>query len=374
MRRRRFLSGAAGCGMLAGCLGLRVGSRDDAPPTAPGSVAGTDLPVPVGETRQALPKDAIPAIVDPAFAADWSGVDAPTDVERPLLPDESPVVGVVRDGEARAYPLRILDWHEVVNDHFGGPLLVTYCPLCGSAVVAERTVTGRESTFGVSGKLWRDNLVLYDDLTGSLWGQIVAMAIRGPLTGEQLIVLPSQFTTWGTWRSDHPDGRVLLPPPASNTVRGPDATFDYFQAKYGYEDEPGVAGWVTDAGDRPGSLHAKELVLGINHDGAARAYPFAAVRASGVINDRVGDLPVVVTVAPGETLTAYVRDVDGVVPEFAPAGDTYLRGAGTRWNRTTGEAVAAGHRGERLVRANDRPPMFWRGWKNFHPDTSVYGT
>lgn len=373
MRRRRFLVAAAGSGGLAGCLGLRIGSRGEEPAADPGQVADTDLPVPVGAMRQALPKDAIPAIVDPAFAPDWSGVAAPPDVERPLLPDDTPVIGVVRDGEARAYPLRILDWHEVVNDRLGEPLLVTYCPLCGSAVVAKRTLTGRETMFGVSGKLWRENLVLYDRMTGSLWGQIVATAIHGPLTGKRLEVLASRFTTWGTWRSKHPDGRVLLPPPASNTVRGPDATFDYFHPKYGYEDEPGVAGWVTDPGAGSDSLHAKELVIGIEHGGVARAYPYAAVREGDVINDRVGGLPVVVTVTLGATLAAYGRTVAGRVLELAPAGDRFLRGAGTRWRRTTGEAVGGGRGETDLERANDRPPMFWTGWKNFQPETGVYG-
>jgi len=186
-----------------------------------GQVGGVDLPVPSEELCAPLSKDIIPAIVDPVFADDWSELDAPTGVDRPLLPDDAPVIGVSRAGEARAYPLRILDWHEVVNDTFGAPLLMTYCVRCGSAIVAERFADGSETVFGVSGRLWRDDLVLYDERTESLWSQLLAAAIRGPLTGDRLTLVASSLTTWGAWRRRHPDTQVLLPPPHSNTVRGP---------------------------------------------------------------------------------------------------------------------------------------------------------
>lgn len=370
---------------LAGCTsggdrGDSASGRTRTPSSAPevvATVGGVDLPVPAGELRVALPKDRIPAIVEPEFASDWSGLEAPADAERPLLPDDAPVIGVTRSGSARAYPLRILDWHEVVNDAFGGPLLVTYCVLCGSGVVAERLAGGAETVFGVSGRLWREDLVLYDERTDSLWSQLLATAIRGPLTGERLSLVPSSLTTWGEWRRTHPDTRVLLPPPRSNTVRGPEATFDYFDPKYSYGDQRQIVGY-----DSEGELADRTLVLGVEHGGVARAYPFGAVREAGVVNDRVGGLPVVVTVTPGNSMAAYRRRVQGDVLRFEPvdadAGaddtdDRYMRAGDSRWERATGRATDGPYAGVRLDRATDQPPMFWVGWSNFHPDTDVYG-
>lgn len=395
MRRRRFL-GAVGVGIggsLGGCasVGYRgdsAATRSGTPSATPETVAtvgGVDLPVPSSELRAALPRDSIPAIVEPEFASDWSGLEAPPDVGRPLLPEDAPVIGVSRAGRARAYPLRILDWHEVVNDTFGGPLLVTYCVLCGSGVVAERLAGETETTFGVSGRLWRKDLVLYDERTESLWSQLLAAAIRGPLTGERLSLVPSSLTTWGEWRRQHPDGRVLLPPPRSNTVRGREATFDYFDPKYDYGDQRQIVGY-----DSEGELADRTLVLGVEHGGVARAYPFGAVREAGVVNDRVGGLPVVVTVTPGNSMAAYSRRVEGDVLRFEPgddadaagAGDTddadatvgrHMRAGGSRWERATGRATDGPYADTRLDRATDQPPMFWVGWSNFHPDTDVYG-
>lgn len=374
MRRRHFLRAvvAGATGGLAGCgESLQSGTPTATSTPTPGPVAtvgDVELPVPAEELQVGVSKDQIPAIVDPVFAADWSGVDAPAEVDRPLLPDDAPVIGVARGGDARAYPLRILNWHEVVNDSLGGPLLVTYCVLCGSGVVAEREAAGEETLFGVSGRLWRDDLVLYDRATASLWSQLLAAAIRGPLTGERLSLVPSTLTTWGEWRQRHADAAVLLPPPQSNTVRGRDATYNYFDSKYGYGDQRQLIGY-----DSQGELGRRTLVLGIEHDDTARAYPFDAVREAGVVNDRVGDLPVVVTVTAENSMAAYVRRAGNDVLRFRPAGERYVEAGGSRWERGTGRAVDGSHEGTRLPRANDSPPMFWNGWSNFHPDTDVYG-
>ncbi len=398
MRRRRLLHALA-AGLAAGgagCLGGRgdgsPGGRDDGattsttttasrsadspaspppdastPSPAVTTVDGTELPVPTTELRDALPRDYIPAIVDPAFGADWSGLDA--DGRDPTLPDDTPVLGVERDGRARAYPLRILDHHEVVNDDFGGPIAVTYCVLCGSGVVFERRVAGESTTFGVSGKLWRSDLVLYDRRTDSLWSQLAATAIRGPRTGDRLEVLPSSLTTYGEWRRAHTDTRVLLPPPQSGAVDTYARSFDYFSPKYGYGDESQLVG--LDSHD--GGIHPKTLVVGVESDGTARAYPFHVVSREDVINDRVGELPVVVAASPDGTPVAYDRRVAGEPLRFAADGDGHLAAGDSRWERATGRAVAGPHDGTELARANDNPAMFWTGWSEFNPDTGVYG-
>jgi len=386
MRRRRLLR-ALTAGVLAGTAGCLGGSGDatdrteatpspsqtpTATPTATparsdATVAGTDLPVPRSELRQPLPRDYIPAIVDPAFGPDWRGLDAGD--RAPTLPGDAPVLGVERDGRARAYPLRVLNHHEVVNDTFAGPIAVTYCVLCGSGVVFERRVTGEPTRFGVSGKLWRSDLVMYDALTDSLWSQLAATAIRGARTGDRLEVLPSTLTTWDEWRATHPDTRVLLPPPRSGTMGEYDRSFDYFEPKYGYGDESQLVG--RDSHD--GALHPKTMVVGVDSGGVARAYPFPVVTGTGVINDRVGDLPVVVAVAPDDTLVAYDRRVGGEALQFEGAGDTHIAAGGSRWLRATGRAVDGPHEGRQLGRANDNPPMFWTGWSKFFPGTEVYG-
>jgi len=368
VRRRQLLrlTGVGALGGLAGCSAGYAGTPEREPTAAGG---GPELPVPGDEIRTAVAKDHIAAITDPVFADDWSDLDIPDDAELPSLVDETAVIGVEREGRARAYPLAVLDWHEVVNDEFGGPLLVTYCPLCGSAVVAERTVAGSATLFGVSGKLYRGDLVMYDAATESLWSQLLATAIRGPRTGDRLSLLPSRLTSWRSWREAHPDTEVLLPPPHSNTVRGRDATAPYFDSKYNYEEQSQLIGYDSEHGD----LTPRTLVVGISHDGVSRAYPYPTIRDEGVVNDRVGGLPVVVTITPDGGLAAYDRRIGGAVRTFAVSGAGHLRAAGTRFERTTGEAVAGPLAGKTLRPATDVPPLFWTGWESFHPETEVYG-
>lgn len=380
MNRRAYLALALGTtvGSVAGCTGRSERRRRQSatsngapePTSQPIRAGDVTLPVARSELYPALPRDYIPAIWNPTFAADWNGLSLPADSdgETTRLPDDAAVVGVERGGEARAYPLRVLEWHEVVNDTFDGPLLVTYCVQCGSAVVAERVVRGTPTQFGVSGLLWRADLVLYDRATDSLWSQLLARAINGPATGDRLVVLPSSLTTWGVWRAEFPETTVLLPPPHSDTVgEYSDVRFDYFAPRYSYDDT------VLIGYERNGpEIHPQELVVGIEHGGVARAYTFRALARDDVVVDSVGGRPVVVARAPGETLVTYDRRVDEVPLQFEPAGDEFLRGGGSRWRRTTGVAVDGPHAGSRLRRANALPPMFWLGWSTFNPETTVY--
>jgi hypothetical protein len=376
MNRRRYLgaAGVLGAGVLAGCAGFTGGTggtdggggaSPSSSPRSPSPTSGADgLPVPQSELRRGAPKDAIPAITDPTFAGDWRDLQW-------SLADEDQVVGVARDGEARAYPLSLLNWHEVVNDTFDGPLLVTYCPLCGSAVTAVRTVNGEETIFGVSGLLYKNDLVMYDELTDSLWSQILATAIQGEQTGATLELVPSSLTTWGAWRAEHPDTVVLLPPPDSNTVSGRDVRRDYGRNPYaGYEDSRriGIGGSSFDD-DR---LHPKAIVVGVAHDDVARAYPLEVVAAAGVVNDTVGGLPVVVTVGPDDTLVAWDRTVDGEPLEFTAERATTMTAGGSTWNRLRGQALDGPHEGTHLAPATNRSPMFFFAWLDFNPETDVY--
>lgn len=384
MERRRLLQVLTGAAAgLAGCASAgrpSTGTASTSPTSTPpaGSVANVDLPVPAEQLEQSVRRDGIPAITEPAFGPDWSDFELSTRDQfgnektiRPRLEDDDRVIGVERDGAARAYPLRLLNWHEIVNDAFDGPLLVTYCPLCRSGLTAVRRVRGEPTVFGVSGQLWRSNLVMYDRLSDSRWAQVAATAIRGPMTGHTLELVPSTITTWGTWREQHPDTPVLLPPPKSNTVVGRDASRDYTYDPYGgyaTTDQVGVGSTFDD--DR---LHPKTLVIGVTAGESAKAYPLPRIGAAGVVNDTVGDRPVVVAGAPGDTLVAYDRTVDGEVLTFEAADDERLRAGGSRWRRSTGRAVDGPHEGSELTAANRLPALFWFAWLDFHPETTLYG-
>lgn len=253
--RRRSLLAALAAAPTAGCTGVGRqagdagrtggGTTDDAP-----SLAETGYPPSICETE---PKSdpGIYAIDDPAVGDDWSGLN-PDDRygSEGSLVDDRTVIGVEYEGRVRAYPLSIVWHHEIVNDHLGGPILVTYCPICRSGMVSERRIGGAVPTFEVTGELWRppgeytgvseaqnrtfgvdetegertdvhdaENLVLVDDTTGSYWSQLLGQAICGPEKGMRLTTFPGSVATWGEWRAEHPDTDVLLPPPYSGTVQ-----------------------------------------------------------------------------------------------------------------------------------------------------------
>ncbi|WP_442905089.1 DUF3179 domain-containing protein [Haladaptatus sp. ZSTT2] len=374
MNRRRYLTIAtASLVGLAGCT-----SGDSGSPTQPTQTPeGFTLPVPEAELNRGAPKDAIPAIVDPAFGADWEDVELPVRsrlvgdyTARPRLSPDDRVIGVERNGKARAYPLKILNWHEIVNDEFDGPLLVTYCPLCGSGLTAERTVDGDVTTFGVSGLLWNADLVMYDEKTDSLWSQLLATAISGERTGEALTLTPSSLTTWGAWQASHPETVVLLPPPFSGTVVG-ETSRDYTRnpyASYGDSDQIGI-GFTEFEDDR---LHPKTLVIGITDGTTARAYPFAELDGAHVVNDTVGSRPVVVAALTDGSLVAYDRTIGEDVLTFAPGEPDEMTGGGSRWQLATGVAIDGPHVGTHLARANDVSPLFWFAWATFNPETDIY--
>jgi hypothetical protein len=375
MNRRRFLAALGVTPALAGCLGSSPPAADDDAVVSDGGSEESssqrsgpfDLPIPEDELRRGAPKDAIPAITAPVFSDDWSGFDE-VDVD---LEDSFEVVGVELDGIARAYPLAILNWHEIVNDTFDGrPVVVTYCPLCGSAVVGDRLVRGEPTYFGVSGLLWMSDLVMYDDRTDSLWSQVLATAIRGELTGDTLSLLPATLTTWGEWKTAHPDTEVLAPPPVSGTIRGRQTRRYDVNPYTSYQSSSAIGIGFNDEVDE--RLHPKTSVIGVTAGGVARAYPFDTVSSAEVVNDHVADLPVVVAATTDGTLVAYVRRIDGMTVEFERDGEVLVAG-GSRWDIVTGRALDGPHEGTVLTRANDRSPMFWFAWADFNPGTEIFG-
>lgn len=226
------------------------------------------------------PRDGIPSIDRPRFVdADKSG-----------LKGADRVLGIVRSGIPRAYPVRILNWHEVVNDRLGAEAVaVTYCPLCGTGMAFDARVGGKEaSSFGVSGLLYNSDVLLYDRGTESLWSQIMEQSVAGPMKGVKLTPVPLTHTSWAHWRSRHPRSEVL----SSDTGYSRDYERDPYA---GYD---AVQRLMFDVQHRDERLPLKEWVLGVRLGGQAKAYPFSAlagrVDAKGELQDRLGGVPLTI--------------------------------------------------------------------------------
>ena len=214
------------------------------------------------------PKDGIPSIDDPKFVP----VSEMTE-----LGESEPVIGLAIGGEARAYPLRILTWHEIVNDTLGGvPVAVTYCPLCNAAIVFDRRVEGRAVEFGTTGKLRKSDLVMYDRETESWWQQFQGEAIVGARTGTRLEILPARLESWARFKARHPEGQVLVPnlPGARNYGANPYVGYDGTRVPFLYRgDYPegiapmarvvaiGEEAWALDLLRETGRLEVRDLVL-----------------------------------------------------------------------------------------------------------------
>lgn len=263
------------------------------------------------------PRDGIPSIDSPLFV---SASEA-----RFLDPDDR-VLGVTQGQKSKAYPVKILNRHEIVNDWFDEkPLVVTFCPLCGSGVAFSATVDGRELTFGVSGLLYNSDVLLYDRETGSLWSQIAARAVNGPLKGRELTQLPLQHTSWKDWRARHPDTRVLSTQTGFRHI-------DYDQDPYKrYKNSSRLMFSVSNTDKR---LKNKDWVLGVIADGTARAYPFDSLKIqASPVQDQIGDVAVSIHF-DSENQTATAVDQNGA-------------------------ALAS-------------IQLYWFAWAAFHPETSIW--
>ncbi len=301
------------------------------------------------------PKDGIPSIDDPVFA----GVQ-----DSQFMSDSDTVIGLYINGEARAYPLFILVWHEIVNDTVGGvPVAVTYCPLCYTNQVFERVIDGQEVEFGTSGKLYNSNLLMYDRLTDSYWSQALGLAVKGELTGHELDLVPFDVITWGDWKELYPDTLVLTTD--TGHIRS------YATDPYGnYYTEPRIMFPVEHSDDR---LHPKEIILGFEEDGVYKAFRQSDAESHVVINDIVGDSSVFVLSMYSENARAFDRTVDGKILSFEYDADSdkiFDTLTNSEWNYE-GLAVSGYYAGVQLQRIA-YSPGFWFEWIAFHPDTLVF--
>jgi hypothetical protein len=256
--------------------------------------------IPLGEIERSVPKDAIPALARPEFlTAQKAGIQ---------LKDSDRVLGVFLNDEAKAYPVVILNWHEVVNDVVGNkPVLVTWCPLCGSSLVFDPVVEGRRLTFGVSGLLYKRNALFYDHETMSLWSQLLSQAVTGPMAGSPLRVLPATNATWGEWKKAHPETSVL-------------------SFHTGYQREYTVDPYVSYP-------LARHPALWVSAGGSVRIYPFSELKKVGSpLADQVGGQDVTIVYddtsrqaeveAPGGNVSYFVAFLDNL-KAFYPRAEVY---------------------------------------------------
>jgi len=353
----------------------------EAPPSGAESEFTTDFSrhtVPYGEILSGgPPKNGIPAIDNPKFVTVAEAQGWLKDVE-PVVLVQAPLAQ--GGGDARAYPLQILMWHEIVNDTVGGvPLTVSFCPLCNTAIAFVRTVDGRVLDFGTTGRLRFSNLIMYDRQTESWWQQAGGEAIAGELAGRQLEFYPDTIISWAEFREAHPDGRVLS--------RETGYTRDYGSNPYAGYDDVNRPPFLYQGPATPGQLPPMARVLTVDLGGEAVAYPYTALQTVRVVNDTVGGQPVAVFWSGGtasaldSASVAGGRDV-GSAAAFSPdldarrltfhAEDERIIDAetGSEWD-ILGRAVRgklAGRQLTPIVSVNH----FWFSWAAFKPETRIY--
>ncbi len=317
------------------------------------------------------PKDGIPPLDSPQF------VSVPEADSR--LKAVEPVILIEVNGDARAYPIQILIWHEIANDTVGGlPLTITFCPLCNTAIAFKRTVSGQILDFGTTGRLRYSNLIMYDRQTETWWQQATGEAIAGEQTGAQLEFYPAAMISWQDFKTKYPDGQVLS--------RETGFARDYGKNPYFGYDDINQTPFLYN-GDTPNQLPPMARVLTVDLNDEAVAYPYDVLSEAKVINDSVGGEDVVVFWAQGTASAldagnipdgrdvgaaiAYSRLLDGQTLAFKFADGKILdEQTNSEWN-IFGQAIAGELNGKQLspiVSINH----FWFSWAAFKPETRFY--
>ena len=313
------------------------------------------------------PKDGIPSIDHPTFVS--------VDEADAWLADVEPVILIEAGGVAKAYPIQILMWHEIVNDSVGQvPLSITFCPLCNTAIAYERTIDGQILDFGTTGRLRYSNLIMYDRQTETWWQQASGQAIAGELTGSQLVFYPAAILSWNDFQQTYPQGEVL----SRDTGLGR----PYGQNPYAGYDDINKPPFLYDGPTTPDELLPMARVLTVDLNGKTVAYPYDLLEATGVINDEIGGQPIAVfwqsgtasaldtgAIAQGRdvgTAAAFSRKANGEVLNFINQDGKIVDSNGKGWN-----ILGRSSSGEQLtpvVAINH----FWFSWAAFKPETRVY--
>ena len=318
-----------------------------------------------------VPRDGIPPIYDPKYV---TIEDSDTWIE-----DQEPVVALEVDGNARAYPLQILTWHEIANDIVGDiPVAVTFCPLCNSAIAFDRRLDGVVHTFGVSGNLRNSDLIMWDHETQTWWQQLTGEAIIGSLAGKRLSILPAPIVSYADFKQAHPEGLVLSRETGHSRSYGSNPYSGYDRV----DEHP-----FLFRGDTDGRLLPKERVAAVTVDGIDTAFPYSVLKEEGAVNHTIGETGIVVFYKEGTVsaldkgLIRNSRDVgataiyrsglNGQTLTFRPTDGGFVDDeTGSEWN-ILGEAVDGPLSGSRLepIASADH---FWFAWAAFKPETVIY--
>jgi hypothetical protein len=319
------------------------------------------------------PPDGIPSIDDPAFVS--------VEEAWQWLQDEEPVVYLNVTGDARAYPVQVLIWHEIINDSVGGvPVAITYCPLCNSAVSYERVVNEVETTFGTSGRLYASALVMYDRATESLWTHFDGRAVVGVLTGNQLEPISSPLIAWSEFAAAFPDGRVL-----DREHTGYDRP--YGDNPYTGYDDPAAFPFLF-VGNVDDRARAMQRVVGVEINDVPVAWTWEAIAGeeAKATSGSVADTPVVVFWKAGQvsaletggvadgrdvgSVTVLSPVVDGQTLTFTTADAAFVdEQTGSTWD-ITGRATAGELAGTALER-HHHFDTFWFAWATYQPGTEL---
>lgn len=321
---------------------------------------GTKHSIPLDQIiSSGTPKDGIPSIDSPRFVS--------TEKAQEFLVEGDFGIGFEYKGDARFYPFKILVWHEIVNDWVAGePFAITYHPLTLSTVVFERTVQGQAMEFGVSDRLYNSNLLMYNRTDNSdqetLWLQATGQAVVGPYTGLELKIVPSDNLTFGDWKRQYPDGKVL----------SEDTGFalDYNRDPYGnYYTRPGLLFPVSYYDDR---LPDKAVVLGVQVEGQAKAYPQKDLTQLLIVNDELGGVPIVVWQNPENQVSrALIRQLGDKVLEFdLKNGQPVDKQTNSVWS-WKGQALEGELKGEQLTEPRQLI-SFWFSWAANYPKTKLF--
>ena len=318
------------------------------------------------------PKDGIPAIDEPKFVSQAQANE--------WLDEQEPVIVVVESEQARAYPIQILMYHEIVNDTVNGkPLSITFCPLCNASIVFERTLDGTVLDFGTTGRLRKSDLVMYDRQSESWWQQFTGTGIIGRYAGMVLKRHPASIIAYRDFKSAYPNGQVLSRdtghrrPYGRNPYRGYDSI----------DDRPFLFRDPVDP-----RLPPMEYVLNISIGDTHRLYPFSGFESNPVINDEINGEPVVVlsrdgtySALDGESIagsrlmasaTAFSRRLDDQVLNFLfVEGQIIDDETGSSWN-ILGQAIAGPLTG-RTLESTPSGVHFAFAWLAFNPDSQIYG-
>jgi hypothetical protein len=304
--------------LLMTLIASGAGARDAQPPSFYNGFDVEDGLIAPNEIDHGGPgRDGIPAL---DYAVFLEGAARETEIQA-----DDRVMGVSYNGVAKAYPIRILEQHEIVNDHFAlTPLTITFCPLCGTGMVFQAEAAGKVLNFGVSGLIYNSDMLLYDRDTQSLWSQVMKKAVTGPLKGTDLVQVPAQYTTWASWTQQHPDSLLL------STDTGFERDYDVSP----YEEYKRLPMVMFATLNNDLRLPAKTWIVGITSGDQALALPFEEL-------DKLD-----------EPLTVIV-------------GDTPLE---IRWDKTASVARAFEKDGKEFpVTAG-----YWFAWVAFHPATALY--